>query len=191
MIQLSWKLLVVPGIVCCQDSTRDNYPASSDTLPTEVNLRRWKIQCNARCILCDSARPTTAHILSGCPVALDQNRYTYWHNLALQCLAYQFSIDLGENLPFIQVFVDLPNLQASVSPPATIPPDVMVTSYRPDLVFYNTATNSIALLELTCPLDSEHHPQSARLCKQNKVEYQQLLAELDRLNVSNYYETDS
>ena len=100
-------------------------------------------------------------------------------------------IDLCENLPFIQVFVDLPNLQASVSPPATIPPEVMVTSYRPDLVFYNTATNPIALLELTCPLDSEHHPQSARLRKQNKVEYQQLLAELDRLNVSNYYETDS
>ena len=62
--------------------------ASSDTLPTEVNLRRWKIQCNASCVLCDSARPTTAHILSGCPVALDQNGYTYWHNLALQCLAY-------------------------------------------------------------------------------------------------------
>ena len=64
-----------------------------------------------------------------------------------------------------------------------------MTSYRPDLVFYNTATNSIALLELTCPLDSEHHLQTARLRKQNKVEYQQLLAELDRLNVSNYYET--
>ena len=117
-----------------------------------------------------------------------QNRYAYRHNLALQCLAYQF-IDLCENLPFIQVFVDLPNLQASVSPPATIPPEVMVTSYRPDLVFYNTATNSIALLELTCPLDSEHHLQSARLRKQNKVEYQQLLAELDCLNVSNYYKT--
>ena len=99
-------------------------------------------------------------------MALDQNRYTYRHNLALQCLAYQF-IDLCENLPFIQVFVDLPNLQASVSPPATIPPEVMVTSYRSDLVFYNTATNSIALVELTCPLDSEeseHHLQSARLC---------------------------
>ena len=80
-------------------------------------------------------------------------------------------------------------LASNVSPPATIPPEVMVTSYRPDLVFYNTATNSIALLELTCPLDSEHHLQTARLRKQNKVEYQQLLAELDRLNVSNYYET--
>ena len=113
---------------------------------------------------------------------------TYRHNLALQCLAYQF-IDLCENLSFVQVFVDLPNLQASVSLPATIPPEVMVTSYCPDLVFYNTATNSIALLELTCPLDSEHHLQSARLRKQNKVEYQQLLAELDRLNVSNYYKT--
>ena len=120
--------------------------------------------------------------MSACPVALTQNRYTYRHNLTLQCLAYQF-IKFFEHLPRIQVFADLPNLQASVSPPATVPPEVMLTSYRPDLVFYNTDTNSIALLELTCPLDSIHHLESARSRKQNKLEYQQLLADLDRLNI--------
>ena len=66
---------------------------------------------------------------------------------------------------------------------------MMVTPYRPDLVVHNTSTNSIALLELTCPLDSEHHLESARERKQNKVEYLQLLAELDRLNICNFYET--
>jgi len=73
----------------------------------------------------------------------------------------------------------------SVASPATIPPEMMLTSYCPDLVFYNTATNSIALLEFTCPLDSMHHLESARSCKQNKLEYQQLLADLDCLNIMN------
>ena len=77
----------------------------------------------------------------------------------------------------------------SESPPATIPPAMMVTPYRPDLVVHNTSTNSIALLELTCPLDSEHHLESARERKQNKVEYLQLLAELYHLNICNFYET--
>ena len=54
--------------------------ASSDTFPTAVNLRRWHIQCGVKCTLCDSNRPTTAHILGGCPVALSQQRYTYRHN---------------------------------------------------------------------------------------------------------------
>jgi len=97
--------------------------------------------------------------------------------MALQCLLISL------------VFADLPNLQASVSPPATISSEVMLTSYHPDLVFYNTATKSIALLELTCPLDSIHHLKSARSREQNKLEYQQLLADLDRLNIANYYET--
>ena len=108
--------------------------------------------------------------------------------MALQCLAHQF-IDIFKHLPSIQVFADLPNLQASVSPPATIPPEVMLTYYRPDLVFFNTATKSIALLELTCPSDSIHHLESARSRKQNKLEYQELLADLDRLNITNYYKT--
>jgi len=98
--------------------------------------------------------------------------------MALQCLAHQLVIDIFKHLPSIKVFADLPNLQASVSPPTTIPPEVMLTSYCPDLVFYNTATKSIALLELTCPLDSMHHFESARSHKQNKLEYQQLLADL-------------
>ena len=38
-------------------------------------------------------------------------------------------------------------------------------------------------------LDSIHHIQSARSRKQNKTDYLQLLAEFDRLNIANYYET--
>jgi len=49
--------------------------AASDTLPAAVNLQRWSIQCEAKCSLCDSHCPTTAHVLSCCPTALDQQWY--------------------------------------------------------------------------------------------------------------------
>jgi len=64
----------------------------------------------------------------------------------------------------------------------------MVTAYWPDIIVHNTDTCTVALLELTCPLDSDHHLESARYHKQNKVEYQQMLAELGWLEFPNYYE---
>ena len=98
----------------------------------------------------------------------------------IQCLASRF----------ISIFNHLlhPGL-SSESPPATIPSAVMVASCQPDVVIPNTATTSIVLLELTCPLDSGHHLQSARSHKQCKVEHWQLSAELDCLNIFNFYET--
>ena len=162
--------------------------AASDTLPTAMNLRRWNIQCHAKCVLCDSSRPTTAHVLGGCPVALSQERYTYRHDLVIQSLVDSF-IRVYIDLPYIRVYADLPNLRASESPPSTLPPNVIVTPFRPDIVIHNTVTSSILLFELTCPLDSAHHLEQARSRKQNKAEYHQILSELDRLNVTNFYET--
>ena len=60
--------------------------AASDTLPTSVNLKRWHIQCGARCSLCGCTQPTTAHVLGGCPTSLKQERFIYCHNQVLQCL---------------------------------------------------------------------------------------------------------
>ena len=51
------------------------------------------------------------------------------------------------------------------------------------------ACNLVALLELTCPLDSIHHLESARDRKQSKEEYHQLLSEFDRLGVPCFYDT--
>ena len=74
----------------------------------------------------------------------------------------------------------------------------MVTMYHPNIVIHNSSTSAVALLELTCPLvdyplNSDHHPEAAiarsRIRKQSKLECQQLLAELDCLDFSNYYET--
>ena len=66
-----------------------------------------------------------------------------------------------------------------------------LTPYHPDIVIYNQINNSrsVALLELTCPLDSVHHLESARDCKQGKTEYQQILSEFDRLGIPCSYYT--
>ena len=58
------------------------------------------------------------------------------------------------DFPSIQVFADLNNHQACEAPQATVPTQILIISYRPDIVIYNSQVHSIALLELTCPLDS-------------------------------------
>ena len=64
---------------------------ASDTLPAPVNLQRWHIQCDMRCSLCGYARPSSAHILGGFPVALSQGHFTYRYNLVLHCIVSNLS----------------------------------------------------------------------------------------------------
>ena len=89
----------------------------------------------------------------------------------------------------VSVYADLPGMRASDSPQTTIPPSLLITPYRPDIVIYNQINNSVALLELTCPLDSVYHLESARERKQRKTEYQQILSEFDRLGIPCSYYT--
>ena len=162
--------------------------ASSDTLPTAVNLRHWHIQCGAKCTLCDSNRPTTANILGGCPVALSQQRYTYRHNQVLFTLVSQLTT-LFSDCQIVSVYADLQGFHFNDAPPETIPSNVLVTPYRPDVVIYNRHSASMGIIELTCPLDSIQHMESARSHKLCKPEYVQILAELDRLKIPHCYRT--
>jgi len=77
-------------------------------------------------------------------------------------------------------------MYASMSPQATIPPSLIVTLHRPDIVIHNESTNTVVLLELTCPLE---HLESARDQKQTKTECLLILSELDRLRTPCYYNT--
>jgi len=95
--------------------------AASDTLPTTMNLRRWNIQCSAKCILCDSPCPTTVPVQLLC-LRTDQ------HDLVLQFLVKSI-VGFFVGLPFVYVYADLPNFRASESPPSTIPIDLTVTPY--------------------------------------------------------------
>ena len=88
----------------------------------------------------------------------------------------------------LSIYADLPGMQVSDSPQTTIPPSLLITPYRPDIVIYKQINNSVALLKLTCPLDSFHRLESARERKQRKTEYQQILSEFDRLGfLCSYY----
>ena len=44
----------------------------------------------------------------------------------------------------------------------TIPSSLMITPYHPDIIIPNETCNSVALIELTCPLDIFQHLDSAR-----------------------------
>jgi len=50
------------------------------TLPTAVNLQHRSIQSDTKCLLCNSTRPTTTHVLNGCPIVWIKKQYTYRHN---------------------------------------------------------------------------------------------------------------
>jgi len=130
--------------------------AASGTLPSTMNLRRWNIQCSVKCILYDYSCPTTAHVLSACPIALSKDVYAYRHDLVLQLLVSSIA-EIFVNLLFIHVYADLPNFRASELPPSIIPPNVIVTPFRPYIIITNTITSSLLLFELICPLDSTHH----------------------------------
>ena len=114
--------------------------------------------------------------------SLGQGCFTYRHNQVLHCLTLELSEFLAE-LNTVHVYADLPGMRASESPQGTIPSSLMVTSYCPDIVIHNITCNSVALLELTCPLDSMQYLESARGHKQSKEEYLQILSELDRMGV--------
>jgi len=106
--------------------------AASDTLPTAMNLRRWNIQCSVKCILCDSSLPTTAHVLSACPIALSQDRYTYRHDLVLQFLV---SSIMGIYCLSMSMLI-FPTSEPVSHLHQTIPTNVMVTPFRPDIVVH-------------------------------------------------------
>ena len=86
--------------------------ACLDTLPTRANLLQWGKTTSDLCTLCLGAnqdlqgrrKETTHHILNGCKVSLDQQRYTWRHD---NFLKFKLNVDIagyslqggGDNLP--------------------------------------------------------------------------------------------
>ena len=121
-------------------------------------------------------------------MALSQGRFTYRHYQVLHCLASRLSEILVE-VDTIHIYAGLPSMRASESPQGTIPSSLMVTPDHPDIVIHNETCNSVALLELTFPLDSMQHLGAARDRKQSKEENLQILPKLDCLGFPSHYDT--
>ena len=61
--------------------------STHNVLPTPDNLKRWgKTVVDIKCNLCGSPSATLKHILNGCPMALNQGRFTWRHDNVLQCI---------------------------------------------------------------------------------------------------------
>ena len=99
---------------------------------------------DSTCPLCGHTQPTIHHILSSCPEALQQGRYTWRHDSALQTLVKSIKEHLDCNTT---LYADLPGMRASENPVATIPDDTLVSSARPDIVL--VGEDEVTLIELT------------------------------------------
>ena len=128
--------------------------ANIDTLPTAANLKRWKKSSSDLCKLC-KCRQTTDHVLSNCKVALDTGRFTWRHNCVINFIVS--SIDKQYT-----VYSDLPGHTAPGG--GSIPPELCVTSQKPDIVILDKHKQTIHLFELTCPaernLDTRHEEKT-------------------------------
>ena len=61
--------------------------STHNVLPTPDNLKRWgRAIVDIKCSLCGSTGVTLKHILNGCPMALNQGRFTWRHDNILECL---------------------------------------------------------------------------------------------------------
>ena len=130
-----------------------------DTLPTVANLKRWKKSSCDLCKLC-KRRQTTKHILSNSKVVLDTNRYTWRHN----CVIIYIVTNVD---PKFRVFSDLAGHTASGG--GSIPPEVGVTTLKPDIVILNDQEKTIHLFELSCP--SEKNIEQRHTQKTKKYTY--------------------
>ena len=143
--------------------------ACSNGLNTPDNLKRWGIRKTDKCELCKN-RSTLEHILNWCPIALSEGRFTWRHNSVLNYCALSMKKAAPGGL---EILADIPTLWLNGG---TIPPDILPTACRPDLVIINRSEKKIELLELTCSF--EKNIESANIIKTRR--YNDLKDDLEK-----------
>ena len=127
-------------------------PPHPTTPPQTFQLLLDKLSCP----LC-SNHGTLEHILNFCSVSLTQGRFTWRHNSVLNYMSNTIQQNKPSN---VEVFCDITGQDINGG---TIPPDILVTQSRPDLVLLNRTDKIICLLELTCSF--ERNAEAAYLRK--------------------------
>ena len=105
-----------------------------------------------------------------CPVALSQGRYTARHDRIIQYWI-ENKCDNGS-----KIYADIDGYRTHGG---TIPPNLMVTEQRPDIVIHSP--EGITLVELTVPFDTERAIADARLRKRSR--YNQLECDFSDIGV--------
>ena len=151
--------------------------ASTNSLATPDNLARWGKVVDTSCKLCfNPEQPNTkttatlGHILNNCPRMLD--RYEWRHN---GVLAYLYKEVMDAKSPGITIHVDIEGAKVNGG---TLPPEIMVTTQRPDIVIINTNTTpaTVLLVELTCPFTRNIEAANAR----KRLRYEFLAADIEQ-----------
>ena len=118
--------------------------SSIDTLPTKVNLKLWGKVNNEKCFC--GQRQTLNHILNCCVVSLNQGRFTYRHDSILNYI--QGCLDTTK----YTCYIDIEGHQTQGG--GTIPPEILITTHKPDIVIIDKKTKSMEIFELTVPGES-------------------------------------
>ena len=133
-----------------------------DMLPHKSNLVRWHRAVSNCCPLC-SRQQTLSHVLSDCPVSLEQGRYTWRHDQILSIIKDGLKNRL---LDGFSLECDLPGEKYSYIL------KTVCSMLRPDIVIYNPKT--VVLVELTVPFDERMSEAKQR--KEDK--YEELIEEI-------------
>lgn len=142
-----------------------------DTLPTNVNLAQWGKRINDKCQHC-GFRETLGHVLNNCPTMLEQGRYTWRHDSVLSAIHDFTKLVISDGM---DIHCDIGQTTT-----CTIPPDILVTTDRPDLVIMKKSAKRCWILELTvpfeCSIDKAH--------KRKSDKYERLINDLEILDYS-------
>ena len=143
---------------------------TSLTLPSSIlttlfqlrkNLLKWNLSQISDCEFC-LLPEKLLHVVAGCKVYLDQGRYTWHHNSALNFLATSFQAINGSSL-----YADLPGFLS----PSIITGDHL----RPDLLL-KTKENCLYVLELTIGFETNLNCNAVR----KSEKYATLVSDLKR-----------
>ena len=118
--------------------------ASINTLPNKANLRKWGKVSNDKCWC--SKKQTLNHILNGCKRSLEQGRFTWRHDSIL----YYIATCLDKKS--FSCYVDLEGHQTQAG--GTLPPEIIVSTLKPDIVIIDNKKKQIKIFELTVPGES-------------------------------------
>ena len=133
--------------------------ASINTLPSKANLRQWGKVTNDKCWC--SKKQTLNHILNGCKRALDQGRFTWRHDSILHYISN--CLDKKN----FSCYVDLEGHQTLAG--GTIPPEVTVSTLKPDIVVIDNKQKLVTIFELTVP--GENRISEAHRLKSEKYQH--------------------
>ena len=143
--------------------------ASVNGLPTPDNLKRWGAKKLDKCQICGNFA-NLEHVLNWCKTSLNDGRFKWRHDSIISYMMTEINKGKEDE---ITVHADIPGHSINGG---TLPPDIITTTQRPDIVLINRQEKKIALFELT--VSFEKNAEAANLRKTRR--YMDLTSDLKK-----------